>query len=178
MIQIDFESMCIKNLLRSPKPHNGKVVNIFWSGGVDSTYLMLWLLCHGYYVNAYWVEITGNHAKNDKEKEARKKIVDVIKKEYPELYRNLSYFSKPAVSIDNQGSSKTIIQQAPIWLLATQLINNSHNDFVMGYVSGDDALTWIDAIKGVVKSYNKMTHSSNRVNIHFPMSQLKKKWFF
>lgn len=177
MIKIGFNDLDIEKLLKSPKPSNGETINIFWSGGVDSTYMMLWLLCHGYYVNAYWVEIECNQSKNEKEKEARKKIVATIEKQYPELYSRLSYFSTPAMSVKSRGHSRTYISQAPIWLLATQLIGTS-NHFAMGYVSGDDALTWIDAIKGVIANYNKMTSPHDKVEMHFPLMKIKKKWFF
>lgn len=178
MIKVDYENMDITKLLQAPKPRNGKIINIFWSGGVDSTYMMLWLLCHGYCVNAYWIEIGCNNEKNKKEHEARRKIIDIIEKEYQELSKNLMYFHKPAISLDINGSSRTLIQQAPIWLLGTQLINNCCNDFAMGYVSGDDAVTWIDAIKNVVKSYNQMTHSEKHVKMHFPLMNIKKVWFY
>ncbi len=176
-IKINPNNTEIESGLLAPAPWNGRTVNLFWSGGLDSTYLLLWLIGHGFKVNAIWVEIENNARKNEREKQARQKIFDKIRKEYPKVFWNLNYSIDPVFKISGLRDYRTNLCQPPIWLLATQF-HCQGNEFAIWYVCGDDACMWIDDIKNVIGAYNGLAKKDENVVIHFPLLSVKKCVFY
>lgn len=57
----------------------------FWTGGMDSTAMILRLLAEGHEVHAGYVEIMNNPEKTKRERAAIQKILPIIKERYPEF---------------------------------------------------------------------------------------------
>ncbi|AFX93643.1 QueC-like queuosine biosynthesis [Serratia phage phiMAM1] len=158
-------------------PHNGKTVIVFWTGGVDSTFLVFYYLMQGYTVMTQWVDIINNSGKTEAEKAARKAVINELKSifEPTKLFARLHVMGLPLMRIDFRGKSRADLPQALIWVLATSFFTVDH-DIVMGYCNGDDALAFLPQIKKFIKSMNvNMLHTP--VNAYFPLIGMKKEWF-
>lgn len=153
------------NLLQNPLPIKERqpAINLLWSGGMDSTYLLLWLLSHGYKVTPHWIKLENNHFKNDREKAAKERIMNVLLNHYPELADRITTRQTNPVmtmTLHNRhlvGTGCVRLSQAIIWLFGSQFIEA--DNVCIGYVNGDDAIMFLDKIRGVIKSLNKMRFS-------------------
>lgn len=164
------------------KPHeieyNGKTVNLFWSGGADSTFLLLALLIKGYCVLTIFVEIENNVEKNRREQEARDKIEMVIRMQFPQLTSFWHLRHAPEQSFKVPGCPRQSISQALYWLVATQSETRFSNDYCIGYVNGDDAIYYIPQMQKIIEAFNGMAEPEKQVTVSYPLVRLKKKWYW
>lgn len=163
---------------------NGEKVTLFWSGGVDSTYMLLWLLAHGYEVHTVYCEVENNSFKVKRENWARKKIKAWVDEHAPGLADNWKHREAP-LSVINipAGDFRASLAQAPIWLLNTQFIGGSYFDelprtYVISYVNGDDALYWFPSFDKIIEGYNMLAKEDEQVSVLFPLANIKKSWFY
>lgn len=165
----------------APIPYNGKDVTLFWSGGVDSTYMLFWLLANGYGVHTVYCEIKNNSFKVKRENWARKKIRNWVLGNVPSLADNWKHTESPlSVVYIPDGGSRAALAQAPLWLLNTQWKGRDlPGAYVISYVNGDDALHWIPAFNKIVEGYNMLTRDdSGKIEVLFPLASMKKSWFY
>uniref|UniRef100_A0AAU8L0F5 QueC-like queuosine biosynthesis protein n=1 Tax=Serratia phage Kevin TaxID=3161161 RepID=A0AAU8L0F5_9CAUD len=158
-------------------PHNGKTIIIFWTGGVDSTFLVFYYLMQGYTVKTQWVDITNNSGKTEAEKAARRAVIDEMKLIFDpvKLFARFENMTAPLMQLNFKGRSRAELPQALIWIFANSFYTVD-SDVVLGYCNGDDALAFLPQIKKFIKSMN--THMlATPVNIHFPLVGMKKEWF-
>lgn len=158
-------------------PVNGKTVVIYWTGGMDSTFLLYYYLMHGYHVITQWVDLGNNPKKTQAEKEARKAIIGQMKLvfEPTKLFARLKQMDKPVMKIEFVGKSRAELPQALAWVLATSTYTVDH-EVVMGYCNGDDAIGYLPQIKNFINSMNtNMLHTP--VKVSFPLAGMKKAWY-
>lgn len=166
---------------KSPKPFTGEAVSLFWSGGVDSTYMLCWLIAHGYEVHTIYCHLGNNKRKSRRESWARGKIMDYLK--MMGLDRHVRHNTTALYSVDvHYGNFRPVLAQAPLWLLGT-LFKGQHNGlpttYIISYVNGDDALYWIPAMRKVLDGYRGFDDTgASPVNVLFPMTSIKKSWFY
>ena len=90
-----------------------KKVFVFWSGGLDSTYLVQWLLEQNYHVITGYIEICNNDIKTKMELAAINKMYDIFNDKYPNKLKNLGVLQK----IDLRSFSDFYaLPQAMIWM--------------------------------------------------------------
>lgn len=156
---------------------NGKTIIIYWTGGLDSTFLVYYYLMHGYTVKCQWVEIKNNDAKNLAEIKARKEIKEKLKAIFMgcSFYNRFHFMNTPIMSVGFMGNSLAELPQALIWIFATTFYTEKH-DIVMGYCNGDDALGWLNQINTFIDCMNENMLKSP-ITVHFPLVGMKKSWF-
>lgn len=162
-----------------PMHFNDKSVTLFWSGGVDSTYMLFWLLAHGYYVRTIYCDLENNSFKSRREMWSRKKIRQWAEKYRPELIQRWDNDETPVLKIEAAAPFRSALAQAPIWLLGTQLASIYPETYVMAYVNGDDALQYIRSFNKIMEGYAMLSDPEKRpAELLFPMMGLKKAWFY
>ncbi|AIX13025.1 putative alpha hydrolase [Erwinia phage phiEa2809] len=157
--------------------YNGINVNLLWSGGADSTFLLLALLVKGCAVRTFHVNLLNNKVKNEREKEARDIIFDAVSKQYSGLIKNWSKQDWAQQEFDIPGSTRQSISQALYWLVATQTKTAGWGTaFAIGYVNGDDAIYYIPALQAIVDGFNMMCAPEDKITVSFPLARVKKSW--
>lgn len=169
---------------KDPLAYNGEKVTLFWSGGVDSTYMLFWLLAHGYEVHTIYCELENNSFKVKRENWARKKIREWVAANSPRLNINWHHREEPISKMNIQsGEFRSCLAQAPVWLVNTQFACGHFGQglprtYVMAYVNGDDALHWIPAFDKIVEGYNMLAKDGHEITVLFPLASMKKTWFY
>jgi hypothetical protein len=148
----------------------GKKVAILFSGGLDSTYLVWKNLKEGNIVFPIYVEIENNEIKTILEKNR----IELLWKEF---HKDDSFNLKPiqyAVKVGvhaNEGS--LYFKQMPIWIFAVVFLQGMDVDEVqIGYVSNDDAISYLDDIQNIYKSYQAISEPMKP--LVFPLTKEKK----
>lgn len=161
------------------KEFNGKAVTLFWSGGVDSTYLLCWLLSHGYEVHTIYCDIKNNSPKTKRERWARDNIRSKLLN-IPLLCDHWTHHSTPIAEYSvPSGGFRACLAQAPFWLLSTLLKGDSlPSDYLIAYVNGDDAIYWLPEFKKVISAYQGLLPGKDSVTVQFPLVNNKKSWFY
>lgn len=168
---------------KEPLAYNGEKITLFWSGGVDSTYMLFWLLAHGYEVHTIYCELQNNSFKVKRENWARRKIREWVTTNSPRLNTNWHHREEPLSKMSIMaGEFRPCLAQAPVWLVNTQFtvgqFNGLPRTYVMAYVNGDDALHWIPAFNKIVEGYNMLAKEGQDITVLFPLASMKKAWFY
>lgn len=156
-----------------------KKVALLFSGGLDSTYLLWKNLSEGNTVTPVYVEIQNNEIKTILEKNR----IELLYKEFKKEFDGSSYWEgnsklKRIDYIFNANVSaredSLYFKQVPIWIIAT-LFMQSHDvdEIQIGYVSNDDAISYLDDIKNIYKSYQVICEPMKP--LVFPISKVKKE---
>lgn len=144
-----------------------KKCSVLWSGGSDSTSLVYNLLKRGITVNTYYIELRNNPDKTKRELEARSKILPMFEK-----IGNITDHGIVASLLVSPGTS--FLCQGMAWALLGVL--SPDDDIALGYVMGDDAISFISEFKSIQKSYNKLRESPQK--LHYPLiKNTKKHWY-
>lgn len=168
---------------KKPLPLNGKEVTLFWSGGVDSTFMLVYLLVHGYKVHTVHCELTNNGSKNKREDWAREKIRNWIL-ENTRLGDNWNHLPNPLSIVKvPAGGFRACLAQAPLWLVNTQFEGRNLYGvppvYVIAYVNGDDAIHWIPAFNKIVEGYRMLSKPDEpKIEVLFPLASIKKSWYY
>jgi hypothetical protein len=114
-----------------------KVPLVLFSGGMDSTYMVQWLLAYGD-VDTLFVEADPHPLKRAKETEARNRLFRLFEKHYP--HRVLKDHQHSLVGAYSGHQRLDAIQQIS-WLTAALAVYDSerHEGVYIGYVLGDQA---------------------------------------
>ncbi len=161
--------MITEDIRRSiqPIPNNGEdSIGLLWSGGVDSTFMLYYLLSSGYNVNTYYVNIKNNEFKSERELAARNAIKSVLNDKYGYHFTDRS----DTLDILYHGSNAMKLPQPLAWLSSTMTIHDRY--LVMSYIMNDDAVSFIEPIRNIVNSLNAFRHQD--LNVLFPLIRLSK----
>ena len=143
-----------------------------WSGGLDSTALIDFLLSEGHTVDALYTNINNN-------KQDTRQLIAVRK-------MHKQYFNGKNLRLIETGGIKTngfkgINSHTPVGLTQVvyhifNIINNiSDHDYVaLGYVMNDDAISYLEEIKVIYNSYNGICWGK-MPELIFPLAKMKKR---
>lgn len=150
------------------QPINNKKINVLWSGGMDSTFLVYGLLKSGYKVDVYSVDFT-NYT-NGFEKDARKALIKLFKRDFSKQFS----YNKNLMKITYFGLPNTNNPQLISWLFATtSYVKKGFNDFALGYVKGDhDVENNMNISQKIIEALNFLNET--KVFLHFPLSDFNK----
>ena len=146
-----------------------KKVGVLFSGGLDSTYLIWKNLKKGNTVVPYYIEIKNNKDKVILEKNRTELILEEFRKEFPNKVSNLCV----GMEVDINTCCGLKYTQMPIWMLGVLFFQDETIDeFHIGYVCGDDMISYLDDIKGIYDSYK--IFRKHKTKLKFPISKKHK----
>ena len=142
----------------------GKKVGVLFSGGLDSTYLVWKNLKDGNTVIPIYVELRNNKAKSILEKNR----IKLLHKEFCKEFNKIESIVQ-GMSVESEVYTNILLKQVPMWITAL-IFNQNHgvDELQIGYVGGDDAISFLGDIKKIYKSFNKL-NSEPLKKITFPL---------
>jgi 7-cyano-7-deazaguanine synthase in queuosine biosynthesis len=149
------------------------VISVLWSGGLDSTYLIQYLLEQNLknIVWAYYVEIENNTEKVVMELNAIKQPEMILKKKYANRFQ---YCGVSCRFFINNISDNLVFYQMPLWIAAVICTtSNKVKEIAVGYVMNDDAISYLLEFKKIVKAFNSISYEPYP-KISFPLSKINK----
>jgi 7-cyano-7-deazaguanine synthase in queuosine biosynthesis len=147
---------------------NKKKIAILFSGGLDSTYLVYKNLLEGNTVQPIYVDIINNKTKVEREKEAIGKMMTIFGNTFGDILHNVKY----NVTINITGSSENVTPiQMPIWMFGAIMSLSDYDELHIGYVMGDQAMSYMDDVKNLWKAYLPFVYNGKLPEIKFPLSK-------
>jgi 7-cyano-7-deazaguanine synthase in queuosine biosynthesis len=138
-----------------------------WSGGLDSTKLLIDALAAGHTVYPVYFECKNNVAKTKKEKSAIKKIHKSLMKRYKDTLTDIKF---PVTIFLNVCTEEVTLKQPPLWVLGIiYSITKDIDEVHIGYVQNDCAVSWIQEIKKLYQSYKPFTSLKKLPKLKFPL---------
>ena len=151
-----------------------KRVIVLFSGGLDSTYLVWKNLKEGNIVYPVHITINGNQNKTIIEKNAIDKIHSMLlADDLPGELRSLKHvYEFNGFALQNN----SMWAQLPVWMLGILFSPLQEADEVqIGYVMGDDILTYSKEIKAIFNSYRPfLLNDAKNIKFTFPLHQTGK----
>ena len=156
-----------------------KKVAVLFSGGLDSTYLLWKNLKEGNIVVPVYVEIENNEAKSILEKNRIELLYREFKKEFDadsswegkSKLKRIEYLFNVGISAREDS---LYFKQVPVWIFATLFMQSLDVDEIqIGYVSNDDAISFLDDIRKIYKSYQAICDPMK--SLKFPLVKYKKE---
>jgi 7-cyano-7-deazaguanine synthase in queuosine biosynthesis len=144
-----------------------KKVFVLWSGGVDSTALIIYLLGAGCRVTAGRITILNNEQQTRKEVAAIDKMAPIIRSFHP----NFTYTGSVSDICINGSGNNVLLQQVPMFLTVIYQLRD-YDEFAMGYVMNDDAVSFVPDIINIYNSYKPLVQ--NLPTITFPLLKERK----
>lgn len=145
-----------------------KNVLILFSGGLDSTYLMWKNLKEGNKVYPVYFEITNNENKTIVEKQQIKLIISELEREF-DTHITINYVTNFGVL---SYQDNVMFSQPLIWAISMPFsIDNYHDEINVGYVSGDDAILYLNEIKQLYEATKPFT--KKHLELRFPLVEEK-----
>lgn len=140
------------------KSDNKKVL-IPFSGGIDSTYLVFKNLEEGNDVHLTRFNIENNEHQMEIECEAIKDLIHDLQKHFPNAHLLMRSYEKNNMSnqsFEVTGSHMIYGPQPPLWVFCLAYDENlwEVDEVQMGYISGDDALSYLDDIKKLYRAFS------------------------
>lgn len=149
-----------------------KNVSILFSSGLDSTYLMWKNLKKGNTVTPYYINIKNNEAKSLLEQNRARLLIKMFQEEFPYKVSDLKVGIDISINISFDSTLKYV--QMPIWILSLLYCTTETTDeFQLGYVCGDDMVSYIDDIQKIYKSYSSILRK--KVKLTFPLIKTCKR---
>ena len=140
----------------------------FWSGGLDSTYMVNKLLSEGHTVITGFCHFHNNFKAMEREKIARENLTPFFIEKYPETFVDMGEILALNVNIHND---KIPLKQACVFLASyIALPNYSYRKIekvALGYVMNDDAISWLDELRHIFDAFNKF--SGDNMELIFPL---------
>jgi len=151
-----------------------KNILCLWSGGIDSTCMVLEYLRKGYHVDCCYVKLHNNVVKTRMELQA----IDFIYNDLQKIFERKITKNQNTFDIDLHYTGDTKLKQFPIWLnCLINAIHINHDMVAMGYIMNDDAISYLEEFKKVYYSYSFL-FDNNIPEIEFPLSKVKKREIF
>lgn len=150
---------------------NNKKVLIAWSGGLDSTYLI-----QEYLEKGYEVEVINCNFRNGGPQQMKREQA-AMKKMMKGYFRNkaVTLIGTSHIAFDGYCFGSLNLSQVPVWLFnLISYLRGGHTEVAIGYVMNDDAVSFLDTIKGIWNSYADIC-SVPLPPLVFPLVK-KKKW--
>lgn len=155
--------------------NRNKRIAIFFTGGLDSTYLVYSALKSQYTVDLIYFEIENNHYKTQVEKFIRNKIIEKLRdiEDFAQLLNvNDSH------NVYNITTRSTLhMPQFPLFITTIGYLDlTKYDEIHLGYVMNDDAISFIPEIKKIYKTLIKLNYSEKPcAKLKFPLSKLSKE---
>jgi len=147
-----------------------KKVAVLFSGGLDSTYLVWKNLKDGNQVYPIYIEIKNNETKTILEKNRIELLFKEFSKEFDSSVHDIQYTASVGV---NAREDSLYFKQMPIWLFSLMFMQSMNIDEIqIGYVSNDDAISYIKDIQKIYKSYQSICEPMKP--LVFPLTKFKK----
>lgn len=142
---------------------------IFWSGGLDSTYLLNWSLQRDAEIHACYIDIVNNAEKRKRELLAIEKMLPYFSK-----FKNFKYLgSAMEVNLKLAQNSMVDLDYVPIIISAAIFSGLGYEEISCAYVMNDDAISYLNEIREIYKSYEKIS-TCEFPPLTFPMSKVDK----
>lgn len=155
----------------------GSNVLIPWSGGMDSTYLVYKAIMSGCIVTTAYYKIENNRIKVKAELKARQEMIPYfyeLAREHGTRYNDLGVtFS---VDVDNHNPIGQFTQ-TPLWVLASAYCAGNYDYVAMGFVQGDETISWQKEYNHLFDAYKKIQHDfvkPPKIKLIYPISRTKK----
>lgn len=146
---------------------------VLWSGGIDSTYLIVRLLESGFKVRAGYINIRNNCKKTQMEQYTIEQLSPIIRERFKNFSFDGTIFSARNSSPLGRGLK---YKQVPYFMHA--LLIAPKTDFrALGYVQGDSAIKNLEQIRNVYNSY-ELIHNGNFPKLIFPLKNTTKPQIF
>jgi 7-cyano-7-deazaguanine synthase in queuosine biosynthesis len=130
-----------------------KNVLLGWSGGLDSTRLILHYRSLGWNIDAIYCILKNNPEKTERELAARKAIMEQYFHDWVKPAFNLRH-GHTSIDLGAVWRAPSFSQVVP-WLLTLFMnVAEDHDEVALGYICGDDAISYLDEIKAVWNSFN------------------------
>jgi hypothetical protein len=133
-------------------------ISVIWSGGFDSTALVIKYLEEGRQVHTLAVSLTNNKDQAKFEKIARERIWKMLNEEFPNKLTNTNEMVWPEVLFNS-------LPQPPIWLYNASM-NCPTNDVALGYVRYDDIWHYRREVLELVRALD--VFKGQTTTLHFP----------
>lgn len=151
---------------------------VFWSGGLDSTYLVYKLLNEGHHVSSAYIEISNNANKVKREKSAIQQILNSYT--FQNLKQNHIHWGESlTINLTMHAGNNTIIALVyiPIFLTAYTFLSSKEIDYcAIGYVLNDCAISYIPDIKNVAEALNGLAIEDSKFPpLVFPLIKKSKQ---
>jgi len=155
-----------------------KKVAVLFSGGLDSTYLVWKNLKDGNEVFPIYIEIENNEIKSILEKNRVKLLCKEFSKEFDAkkdiFERKQINDVEFALNVSVKANESSLyFKQVPIWLFGLVFFQSLPVDEIqIGYVSNDDAISYLEDIQNIYKSYQTICEPMKP--LVFPLTKKKK----
>ena len=151
-----------------------KKVAVLFSGGLDSTFLIWKNLKDGNEVFPIYIKIENNKIKTILEKNRINLLYNKFFKEFESNINEIQY----VVNVGIKGSEDCLyFKQMPIWIFSLMFMQSMEVDEIqIGYVSNDDAISYLDDIQNIYKSYQAICEPMKP--LVFPLTKWKKYAIF
>lgn len=135
-----------------------KTVFIPWSGGLDSTSLLVYMLKKGYRITTGYIQIENNANKVKQELAARKVILSKLDAYCIHHGYNAINDRGVVLKIDVLESHRKIVvlAQAPVWITGLVYCTEGFDEVALGYVMNDDAVSYMNEIRNAYRSFAKI----------------------
>lgn len=147
-------------------PQSTKVV--VWSGGFDSTALLLHLLHEGHTVNTISVRLRNNDGQQSSELVARRTIGSILRSKFPSKFYESTDTEILQTAVIREGSTCQ-----PILWATNLVIASPYDDVYMGYIKGDDFWHIRADFENIITSANKIM--ARNIKVHYPFEWHTKK---
>lgn len=145
-------------------------VFVLWSGGLDSTYLIVRLLESGHQVHTGYVEIQNNAKKTKAEVKALKKLVPKLHRLFPHSF---NYYGKIYAAHNHIHEPGLKFRQVPYFIHA--LLATPRTDYrALGYVAGDSAIKLLEDIRAAYNAYAPL-YNGSFPKLCFPIKNISKQ---
>jgi hypothetical protein len=152
-----------------------KISFVLWSGGLDSSYLVQKLLDEDKDKTVWtgYVKLINNQDKTIQEDRARNAMIPIFQKKYGSRFKDFGTICEMAVNMNNHWSP---LIQMPIWFNALIASTPPETDEVcLGYVMNDCAISYLEDIKALFRTFSKRISSKPFPKVVFPLSKMIKE---
>lgn len=144
------------------------MVFVFWSGGVDSTALILHYLKQGLSVGAGYVNLVNNHQQMTRQLEAMEKMTVMLTSEYGDKFKFLGKIS----SYQSFYGTRLRLPQPHIWFSSLVSVPNVYERVAFGYILGDHFISFLEDAKRIVREWTSLL--GHKVELEFPLTRIHK----
>lgn len=145
------------------------MILIPFSSGLDSTVLVYKALENKENIKLCYINIKNNESKTKIEVQQREKLKNIFREKY-----NCYIEDENGIEIQIRRNSMINLPQVPAWIMGLLYsIDSSVTEVRMGYCMNDDAVSFVEDIKKIWKSYQSI--SDNKLpKLTFPLLKLGK----
>ena len=151
-----------------------KSVVILWSGGLDSTYLIVDYLEKGYKVEACYIEMKNNEFQNKLQLLAIESMLPYFEKWYPCQF-HYSFLTSILINVPNYGT-KSFEQVPIIFMSAIYAFGQNTDEVAIGYTMNDDAISYLPELNNLWNSLMEFCYIKPKLK--FPLIKKNKQWIY